>query len=440
MLEEIANDTYERASAKNEPLFDPSIDYQNIVKMRNDLAKHWASMNATERSEYKDLSEFQARSGAQDPRDISLVPAKNYSLVRAEVEKKIQSSNIILPLAIDAIDFGQSLTEIAESLENAQEIREIYKIRKLTTGTEKNSGINTEEAQKIKNCFTQGRELFLSGQNGSLMVKPLNLFYALTAYSYGIIILNNPLRFRKDMLPGSHGMGYLPQTIQAQFGGDMPRGTFSDLFSSFPVHHIRVKDYEFYIDCTNSLIEFQNTRFSVSLGTLMSMIPEVAPYYYLTTGRRSRCYPLDIATAGDPRQVIWELAIGDGEHRPSAKSIADAFLGFSTSERHGKIIVQVPAVSAHKIMACIYTDIRGQLWFIENPFFPVILPEIAVHFLASSIFSNIMRYRPDEWGNVLLNEVPSSISLLSRHYISSLQRKFLVLVLRSISRYMPYAA
>ncbi|WP_409527557.1 YaaC family protein [Rhizobium sp. B209b/85] len=64
---------------------------------------------------------------------------------------------------------------------------------------------------------------------------------------------------------------------------------------------------------------------------------------------------------------------------------------------------------------------------------------MAVHFLITSTYSNIMRYRPDEWGSVLLNEVSSQISLLTRHYFSSFQRKFFVIVLRSISRYLPYA-
>jgi hypothetical protein len=41
------------------------------------------------------------------------------------------------------------------------------------------------------------------------------------------------------MLPGSHGMAYLPAPIQAQFGGDTARGTFSDLVSSFPTHLVK---------------------------------------------------------------------------------------------------------------------------------------------------------------------------------------------------------
>src|SRR5699024_7697452 len=126
----------------------------------------------------------------------------------------------------EPLDFEEANLELAESLENVNELRELYKLRKASVGSSSNAGISSDEAGRIKNCFSQGRELFLAGRNGSLMVKPLNFFYALTAYTYGIIILNNALRYRKDMLPGSHGMAYLPATIQAQFGGDCARGTF----------------------------------------------------------------------------------------------------------------------------------------------------------------------------------------------------------------------
>jgi hypothetical protein len=57
-----------------------------------------------------------------------------------------------------------------------QALRDLYKIRKASVGNSANAGISAEEASKIKNCFSQGRELFLAGRNGSLMVKPLNFF------------------------------------------------------------------------------------------------------------------------------------------------------------------------------------------------------------------------------------------------------------------------
>jgi len=439
MLKEIIEDKVDSISASNQPFFRTDVDYDALVKERASAMQRWSALSKEERAVYTSQADFETRENVPDLKDPDLIPAKNLSLVKNEIKERLGASEALQLLSLDALDFEDSLLELAESLENIEDIRDIYRIRKLTVGEKKNSGINTEEASRIKNCFSQGRELFLAGRQGSLMVKPLNFFYALTAYSYGVIILNNPLRYRKDMLPGSHGMAYLPDTIQAQFGGDSARGTFSDLVTAFPTQIVKRTGIEFHIDCCDSLIEFYKNRYSVSLGTLLSIIPEMTEYYKLTTGKESRCHPLDITTANTPRSLTWEFHIGNGEHMPPLEGVERAFPGFSRTERHGKTIVTVPASSASQIKACIYTDLRGNLWYIDNPFFPIIIPEIAAHFLITSMFSNIMRYRPDEWGNVLLNDVPSAISLVTRHYFSSFQRKFLVTVLRATSRYLPYA-
>jgi hypothetical protein len=357
-----------------------------------------------------------------------------------EIRERRVASDSLKSLPIDSLDHEGALLELAESLENAKEITEIYRIRKKATGSGKKSGINLEEAGRLKNCFSQGRELYLAGKQGSLMVKPLNFFYSITAYSYGVIVLNNPVRYSKGNIPGSHGMSYLPDEIQAQFGGDSARGTFSDLVTAFPTQLIKTPNIEINIDCSDSLFKFYHNKFSVSLGTLMSMIPEMSDYYQLTMGRKSKCHPLEITNRNDPRSLTWDFNIGDGESRPSASSIEESFPGFETSERYGKTVVSLPADRSDQLKACIYTDTHGKLWFVENPFFPIILPEISVHFLITSMFSNIMRYRPDEWGNLINNQVDSKTSLLTRHYFSSFQRKFFIIVLRSMSRYIPYVS
>lgn len=340
-------------------------------------------------------------------------------------------------MPLSSIDYQSSLAELAESVENVDQIRSLYRLRKVTTGDKKNSGINADEAVKLKNCFSQGRELYLAGKRGSLMVKPLNHFYSVTAYSYGMIVLNNPVRYSKDNLPSSHGMVYLPANVQCQFGGDSPTGTFSELFTSFPTNLIKTQNIEFSQDYTHSIEAFYNTRINASIGTLLSMLPEMAEYFSLMTGRRSRAYPLEIVNANNPRALTWEFQIGDGTQLPSRENVEKSFEGFDLAERFGKYIVSVPANRAPEVKALIYADISGRLSFIENPFFPVLLPEICIHFLLNHIYSCIMRYRPDEWGNVILNEVSTDTSLLTRHYFSNFERKFLMLVLRCISRYMP---
>lgn len=439
-LSEIMEDRLTFVEAENQPMFRTDVDYDQLAAQRKVIQQKWNALPAEDKKKFRNQAEFETEEGAIDLKAPEFAPAKNLSLIRKEVQKRVESQNVLQLLPVDPLDFEDSLLELAESLENVADIRSAYRLRKLATGSSENAGINADEAARIKNCFSQGRELYVAGKHGSLMVKPLNFFYALTAYTYGAIVLNNPLRYRKDMLPGSHGMSYLPDIVQAEFGGDSPRGTFSDLVTAFPTHLVKTTGVEFNIDCTNALIKFYKRRYSVSLGTLLSLVPEMKDYYKLTTGRDSRCHALSIVNANDPRSLTWELHIGDGEKRPSLEGIENSFSNFTRFERHGKIVVTVPASQMHTISACIYTDIRGALWYVDNPFFPVVLPEVAVHFLITNTYSNIMRYRPEEWGSVLSNEVSSQLSLLTRHYFSSFQRKFLIVVLRSISRYLPYAS
>lgn len=438
MLEEISQDKLKKTAASNQPMFSTTPDYESLLQEKDSILGKWKTLEKDKQREFGSLRKFEIENGLLDIKDPALLPSKNTYLLHNEIKRRLSREDPLSLLPIEPLDFDDAALELAESLENITEIRELYKIRKASIGNSSNAGISAEEAAKLKNCFNQGRELFLSGRNGSLMVKPLNFFYALTAYTYGVIVLNSPFRYRKDMLPGSHGMAYLPASIQAQFGGDCARGTFSDLVSAFPTHLIKTPGISFNIDCSHSLISFYENRFDVSLGTLLSMIPEMADYYHLTTGNQSRCFPMEISSTNNIRSVTWEFQIGNGETRPSSASIEQAFNGFNVTERFGKTIVTVPAANSSKLNAIIYTDLRGNLWFVENPFFPVMLPEIAVHFLITSIFSNIMRYRPDEWGSVLLNEVSSNISLLTRHYFSSFQRKFMLVILRASSRFIPY--
>jgi hypothetical protein len=369
VLEELVSDDYRSIKASNQPMFRTDVDFDAEERKRRAAVAEWASLNGEQRSQFQNQSAFEASKGIIDLKDPTMLPARHYSLLSREAGARISSSNDLRLLPIDGLDFDESVLELAESIENVEDIRSLYKLRKKTTGETKNAGINKDEALRLKNCFTQGRELYLAGKNGSLMVKPLNFFYALTAYAYGIIVLNNPLRFNKKNLPGSHGMSYLPDTVQAQFGGDSARGTFSDLVTSFPTHLLKTAGLEFQIDCIQSILEFYNTKFDVSLGMLLSMIPEMSEYYKLTTGKESRCHALEIVPETHPRTLRWEFQIGNGDLRPARSMVEASFPNLQIGERNGKFIVSISAVDAHTIRACIYTDIRGRLWFVENPFY-----------------------------------------------------------------------
>lgn len=440
MIEAILNDDVDLLSVPGDSPFESTVDYHEETQRREYLIQTWKDLLPEQKKTYINLEGYLKAEGLIDLKSPEALRGKNLFLLKNEINSHIREEDPFKSLNIEELHFSSSLIELLENAENVEHIRELYKLRKRTTGSSKNAGINSSEAQRLKNCMRQGRELYLSGRTGSLMVKPLTFFYSLTAYAYAIVILNNPVRYVLDGLPGSHGLNYLPADIRAQFGGDIKQGTFSDLFTSFPTHSVRDRRAVFVQDNEKSILNFYKTRVTVGTGTLLSMVPEIREYYQLVTGKTSRTFPLEITTASDQRSMKWELQIGDGETRPSLIDIENAFGDFQHSERHGKTIVTVPMSEAHKVRATIYSDIRGRFWYVENPFFPIVLPEICVHFLLTNAFSNIMRYSPDSWGEVLLNQVQSDISLITRKYLSAFENKFPVLLLRALSKFYPYVS
>ena len=437
-IEAILKDQVSRVEAENRPPFESSFDYAKFLSDRDNALLEWKSIEKEGQSVFGgDLKKFFQHKALTPVEDQEFHTGKNLYLLNKEITARVGSKSNLDLIFLDELNFPYPAIELLENFENIDHIRELYKIRKRTTGTEKNSGVTADEARRLKNCLRQGRELYLNSRGGSLMVKPLTLFYSLTSYAYAIVVLNNPIRFKLDNLPGSHGMNYLPDSIEAQFGGDMPHGTFSDLLTSFPTNSVRSRDVDYSQSSLFSIRSFYKNRYTVGTGTLLSMIPEIRDYYKITSGRDSRTHPLEISVITDRRSTSWELQIGDGITRPPTSDIKQAFNGFKSSERHGKTIVTIPTAEEHLAQACIYSDIRGRLWYVENPFFPVVLPELCVHFLLTSMFSNLMRYSPDHWGEVLLNQVNTNVSLIISKYLSTFELKMPILLLRSISKFHP---
>lgn len=437
-IETILKDQVGRVEAENRPPFESTFDYSSFVQRRDEALAEWKEIGKAGQTAYRnDLKRFYDEKSLLPTDDQAVTNGKNLYLLNNEIAARVGSKSNLDLISLDELSYPGPAIELLENTENIDHIRDLYRLRKRTTGSEKNSGITADEARRLKNCLRQGRELYLSSRGGSLMVKPLTLFYSLTAYAYAVVILNNPIRFKLDNLPGSHGMNYLPDSIEAQFGGDMPHGTFSDLLTSFPTNAVRARDVDYSQSSLNSMLAFYKNRFTVSTGTFLSMIPEIRDYYKITTGRDSRTHPLEINIITERRSTFWELQIGDGITRPPASDIQQAFSGFKVSERHGKTIVAIPTAEEHLAQATIFSDIRGRLWYVENPFFPVVLPELCVHFLLTSMFSNLMRYSPDHWGEVLLNQVNTNVSLIISKYLSSFESKMPVLLLRSFSKFYP---
>lgn len=431
-LETLFSEHVNATDCSNQPMFDSSVDYQGVVDAYKAASREYGEVPEPKPT----LDQFMKNKGVRNPKDADLYAAKNFQLLLAELTAR-QAGNVLADLEVDASNLDRSLLELTEAAENSHKIRELYRLRKQTTKSD--GGINLDEAVRLKHCLSQGRELFLSGYSSSLQVKPLSYFYALTAYSYAIIVLNNPVRFRKDMLPGSHGLNYLPNDIHIQFGGDTARGTFSDLHSSFPENSIRSANLEVIGSNAESILKFNERKFTASLGTLLSMVPEVRKYFEFVTGRNSRSHAMNVYSETRYAKHSYVFLIGDGQRRPSPVEIERCFPGAQIGEENGRSKIVVGSEDLNRLVLTAYTDIHGDLWFIENPFAPVVLPEVNLHFLILAIFSNLMRYRPDEWGELVNNNVEMGISLLVRHYFSAVERKFNMLVLRNISQFFPYA-
>ncbi|KEF31920.1 hypothetical protein D777_01606 [Marinobacter nitratireducens] len=439
MLDNLLSELIEIVEAENNPPFSDDGAYDELASKKEALLEKWKGFSPEERKPYNgNIKNYFKGEGLSDNLDPSLYASRNFNLLRKEIDARLSSDDSVRLLPINDLHFEQSILELVENMENTEHVRELYKLRKRAVGDSRKSGINAIEASRIRNCMRQGRELYLAGKSGSLMVKPLNFFYSLTAYAYAFIILNNPIRYSLDSLPGSHGLNYIPDGMKSQVGGDMPQGTFSDLVCSFPTLSVRNADISIQQDASSSILEFFKRRHTIGVGTLLSMIPEIREYYRIATGEIGRTHPLTVSMGKSDRSIVWEFQIGDGERRPDMADIENSFKGFSITERYGKYIISVPASDAFKINACVSCDARGNLWYVENPFYPVVFPEICIHFMLTSTLSNLMRYSPDHWGVVLLNETNSDQSLIVRKYLSAFENKFPILILRSISKYFPF--
>ncbi len=439
MLDNLLSDLVDIKEAENNSPFSNDGAYETIAVEKERIVEKWKSLSKEEKQEYKgDIKKYFRREGLNEAQGSDLTPSKNYYLLKKEISARLESGDPSILLPINDLHFEQAILELVENMENTEHVRELYKVRKRAVGDSRNAGISMSEASRVRNCMRQGRELYLAGKSGSLMVKPLNFFYSLTAYAYAFIILNNPIRISLDSLPGSHGLNYIPDGMKNQVGGDMPQGTFSDLLCAFPTLNVRNAEFSIQQDASFSLIEFFKKRHTIGVGTLLSMIPEIREYYRIATGEVGRTHPLSVSMGKSDRSIVWEFQIGDGERRPNLSDVENSFKGFNVSERFGKYNISVPASDAFKISACISCDARGNLWYIENPFYPVVFPEVCIHFMLTSILSNLMRYSPDHWGSVLLNETNTDHSLIVRKYLSAFENKFPILILRSISKYFPY--
>jgi hypothetical protein len=376
--------------------------------------------------------------GIVDYRSDEYLPAKKLYLLRSEAKKRQESAAPCSFLPLDATGYQAEAMALLANLENVEVIKQIYKGNNRSLGQTKNAGLTSEEALRIKYCLRQGRDLFHAGHVGPVLVKPLNYFYSLTAYAYGLIVTKNPLRNKVEQIPGSHGLDYINEGVYFRFGGGRKQGTFSDLHGSHTNTLIFAADTDFSINRANSITKYHESSAVMSVGTLYSMVPELKDYFRIVTGRNSRCHSLEITRTGDRTSLAWEWRVGDGISKPTHDDIEKSFPDCAFTEKHGKYVISIAQEQLDSIQPIVQSDARNHLWYTENPIHPVCLSTLDIHFLITCALSNIMRYSPEKWGAILLNEVDGNISLVTQRYLSSLEAVFPIMVLRELSPYYPY--
>lgn len=285
----------------------------------------------------------------------------------------------------------------------------------------------------------QGRELYLSGNQGNHIVKQLIYFYSITAFSYATILLNNPFRYKLESISNSHGIDHKLATEYVSFGGDIKNGTFSELFYSFCTEHLLSKIdinniFDVYLNKIESLKNFQNNRFTISLYTIFTMIPEMQS---VLMAEKNRIFPLSINYGIHAAVPFYKFRLGDGNQTISQESIENSFRACEHRIEGGQHIVTIPLDKIRDIQATIYTDIYGKMWYIDSPFTEIQLPEMCLHFMAIFALSNIMRYQPEIWGAILSNEYETQISTLIRYYLTLFEQKLPFLIMRSTSNFYP---
>lgn len=395
-----------------------------------DAKKKYENLSTVEKGKYKGADAY-----IEEFTDIRLSHAqKNYKRIIEENNEQLYRGMYHDVLPIDLYMQDNEVIDLLSSLENEKYIKDIYCRKKLKVS----GGLNTLQTTILIDCLRQGRSLLQSGRTAEMLSKPLIDFYAASAYAYAIIVINSPLHKSIDSLKGSHGHTYNHENGTIDFGGDIPAGTFLDLLLSMPIMEICSGEISFKLNLLKSLEFVQEHKISISLITLLSMVPELQEQYRTVDNDQQYTYPLQISTKMENMKVKYIFKIGDGKNIPADKEkLKKCFNQASIREQDGKIEISVANDAISEIMPMIYQDIYGKLWYIDSAVEGVVLPEICLHFLIISALCNIMRYSPNEWNDILFNKISSEFSLLIRKYLRLFEQKFPMLVTQYLTNYIP---
>lgn len=357
----------------------------------------------------------------------------SYLKICQEVEDQLNNDIYREVLPVDFMLSDDTVFDLLTSLENVEYIKEIYRQKK----TRVKDGLNTTVTNILLDCIRQGRSLLQAGKQADMLAKPLIDFYAASAYAYAIIVINSPLHKTVDSLKGSHGHTFIHSEGTIDFGGSIPTGTFLDLLCALPVIQINNGEIKFKYSILNSIEFVQSNHLSLSLLTLLSMVPELQSHYGIFDKEHKSVHMLTVKTGVSNNKVTYVFDIGDGINRPSDQAIKKCFNTEEIVKVNGKTRISILAENITEISPIIYQDVYGALWYIESPIENLVLPEICLHFLIISAFCNIMRYSPHEWSNILFNKTSSEFSLLVSRYLRLFEQKFPILAATCLTNYLP---
>lgn len=125
--------------------------YEAYKTKKEELERQWRAMEDEEKRK-KNYKKFLA-SGLSEI-DYS-EGVKNFKLFNEEVKARKDAGHLARFLGVDSLGSNKSLMDILEGYENATILKRLYKDLNLTVGKEKNSGIDTGEAENIKYCMRQ---------------------------------------------------------------------------------------------------------------------------------------------------------------------------------------------------------------------------------------------------------------------------------------------
>lgn len=399
------------------------------VEMYVELTKAYERMTPEEKSKYKGSSDYIEKSGGPKLSPLNMC----YRKLSSEIEFRLTSSAIPEVLPIDVVLHDKSTIDLLNSLETVEYIKEIYRQKKANV----QDGLNTSNSMVLLECMRQGRSLLQAGQKAEILAKPLIDFYAASAYAYAIIVTNSPLHKSIDSLKGSHGHNYDHKNGTVNFGGDIPTGTFLDLMFAVPVSQVHHNNLDIKFSLLPSLEFIQSHSISISLLSLLSMVPELQSYYDKVNPNSRVVHKISIDTGIINSKITYNFYIGDGIKKPDIVKLKSCFKTEDIIENQGSYKVTVDSDSLSHISPTIYQDTRGDLWYVESPVDGLVIPELCLHFLIISALCNIMRYSPHEWNIILTNNISQPFSLLINRYIGLFEIKFPMIATQYLTNYNP---